>query len=623
MDLIPNNEIKLNATFTSNPIGEIIENSMIIRDMPLEVRTRFIAELITKIDKVYDQGEETFARNSFLGVASTFGMLGAIATSSALNPIAGLLLSGAAVVSWGGSMYETFNENLKIEPLKDKLLRLSLALKSAPTIDWAALWMICGENGLFVHALEAASTGEIKNGKLDKKELPLEAAVDLVASYKGKRFEEIWSLAKNTKEGQQLPLAKPITQQYQMPSPAPQPPIYSEPQSLRSDARRIEASSAAEYQETIESEVFQEPLPTKLQEPVTLLQQYPSGDIGLNTKDIVDLILACVNSLAFIGGQRCGKSLLMAIASRIGLTNGKFNGVFVISSLAKKGEDDHYWAHCQTKTFFDLAVIVDKTPYYEEFLNTIRKFKETANAQNPQLLIIDEFPFLCERLEDDIKQENVVALDLMNELANIGSVVASGGAKRGWYVWLGSPKGAIGGMGKGGKVMKNFTLCYAAVAPESTVDSNGVHVSWDSNLFAATKLNFPGLKEPARGIARDLSDRIVFFNGKWYAKTKHDLKDLPVPQHPTKAVTPVAVITEDALAPQERAELQTAVALKQGQKKTQADILIERIEASQSATLEGFIIRELGCADKLEEMLKVIPAMLETKGRKDLLGKFQ
>lgn len=607
MGFIPEREIELNQQFTSNPISNIVHGALMVRDMPLKARVEFLAELIQKLDRLHDQGEETFGRNTFMGIGSSFAMAAAVATSSALNPLAGMLLSGAAVLSWGGSMYEIFNENTKLEPVKDKLQRLSLALKSDETRKWAALWSFCGDE-VFVAALEEASAGHVSGGKLIRldRDTPIQKAIDIISRYKGMSYDDVVVSVRGILDGRQPQVAS--APQYQIPTPAPQ--VELAPQQKIVEALPIQDSPPVYAT-------------TKIQEPTTVLQQYSSGSLDLNTKDIVDFILACVNSLAFIGGQRCGKSLLMAISSRIGVNNGKFNTVFVISSLAKKGEDDHYWAHCKVQTFYDLAVIVDKTPYYQEFLNTIRQFKKTTNADNPQLLIIDEFPYLCERLEDDIKDKNEVAIELMKEIANIGSVVASGGAKRGWYVWLGSPKGAIGEMGRGGKVMKSFSLCFCAVAPGATVDSNGVHVNWDSNLFSATKLNFPGLKEPTSGVAEDLSDRIIFFNGKWYAKSSNELSDIPVPQSPPKAITPAAVVTEDALMPKEREQLGSRIATTQKKQQSQAEMLIERIEQSQSATLEGFIIRELKCADKLDEMMAVIPVMLEKMGRSDLLGKFQ
>lgn len=616
MSFIQNREIELNKQFTSNPIAEVVRGAMMVRDMPLSVRIEFLAELIQKLNKLHEQGEETFGRNTFMGIGSSFAMAAAVATSSALNPLAGMLLSGAAVVSWSGSMYEIFNENTKLEPVKDKLQRLSLALQSDETKKWAALWAFSGDD-IFVAALEEASAGHVSAGRLIRldKDTPLQKAIDIISRYKGLTYDDVIVNVRGILEGKQPQIKTIPTQpQYQQIQQAPPSPIVATP--------------------VMQPEVVYHPIPdptqsTVIQQPATVLQHESveaRGGSG-GTRDIVDLILGCVNSLAFIGGQRCGKSLLMAIASRIGLSKGKFNQVFVISSLAKKGEDDHYWMHCGTQTFYDLAVVIDKTPKYKEFLKTIRQFKKTTNAENPQLLIIDEFPYLCERLEDDIKEGNAIAADLMKEIANIGSVVASGGAKRGWYIWLGSPKGTIGEMGRGGKVMKMFTLCFCAVAPDATVDSNGVDVDWDSGLYSATKLNFPALKEPARGIAEDLSDRIIFFNGKWYAKTHHDLSRLPVPQQQPKAVTPVSIVTEDALVPHERAELNTVLSvsksIQKSQNQTQTDILIEKIEQSKCSTLEGFIIRELKCADKLEEMMGAIPMILERVGRSDLLEKFR
>lgn len=589
MDLIPEQELQLQAV-TSDPIGEIIRASTVMRDMNLQVRTRLIAELIAKIKELDTQGENTFSRNMMLGIGSSFSMAAAIASSSAFPPIAGICLSVGALTSWGACMYEVFSENTKIEPIRDVLKRLLLALESAPTDKWAAIWSVCG-NDIFIYALKEASKGHIVRDKLVQvgQDRPIDRAIDTIAAFSGQTYEDVTAAARAVLAGKSAPTQPKITQ----------------PQ---------RESFAIEAEVAPVQPMRQEPPVTKIQEPTVIQSESIPDKLD---RDIVDLILASVNSLAFIGGQRCGKSLLMAIASRIGWQQGKFKGVFVISSLAKEGEDDHYWQHCKTKTFYDLAVIIDKTQHYQRYLDTIRMFKKVANAQNPQLLIIDEFPYLCESLEDDIKAKNEVAVELMQEIAGIGSVVASGGAKRGWYIWVGSPKGNISEMGRGGRMMKSLYLVFCAIAPGASIDSNGVSVKWDDNLQVATTRNWPALQKPSRGIAHDLSDRIVWMNGQWHAKTQHTLEAVVAPVDQTSATT--AIEAEDALSPTDRQSLKTAVAV---QERSQAEILIELLEKSNASSLEDFIRNELRETQRVNEVKMGIINALKRYDRNDLLQRF-
>jgi hypothetical protein len=307
----------------------------------------------------------------------------------------------------------------------------------------------------------------------------------------------------------------------------------------------------------------------------------------------------------------------MAIASRIGLQRKRFNGVFVISSLTKAGEDENYWSHCSTKTFYDLKKVVDKTPYYERYLETIRRFKEIADDHNPQLLIIDEYAYLCERLEDDIKDKNPIAIELMKELADIGSVLASGGAKNGWYVWAGSPQGNIGFMGRGGSVLKKMALVFCAISPGVEIPTGTGSVKWDEELCAAAAVNWKSLRPPARGAANDLGDRIVWMQGKWQGGTSYELEAIvaPIDQTPTIA----AIVAEDALSTDERKSLKTAVAV---QASSQAEVMIGMLERSSSQTLDEFIESELGAGGRVDEVKPRIIAVLKRSGREDLLKRF-
>ena len=599
MDLIPAEQIDPGA-IAADPIATIIKASTVVRDMNLSVRARFLAELITKIEEVQQQAESQYASNTMFGIGAAFATLMTLATAGTFVPIVGATLSVISLGASGTCLYNVLINNAKLEPAQHGLEKLRLALKSAGTDKWAAIWQVAG-NDIFIYALKEAVKGEVVGGKLVQVggDPPIDRAIDTIAAFQGSTYEAVADAARaflNGKAIQQAPSAPPA-----------QPTIKEPPQRPSFNPVDAAASIGEELSQGYQSSKEQQ----------AMLQQQPTVPVAKQNRDIVDTILGSVNSLAFIGTMRCGKSMLMATASRIGVQRGKFKTVNVISSLAKAGEDSKYWSHCKNQTFYDLAAVVDKTSYYGYFLDTIRNFKKTATCDNPQLLIIDEFAYLCESLDSDVKNKNETASDLIKEIADLGAVVASGGAKRGWYVWIGSPQGAIGDMGRGGRVMKKLSLVFCAIAPGAIANTKGLDVVWNDNLCDATARNWTSLSRPPRGVAHDLSERIVWFNGKWHASSGYDLNTIAVPQNQKPALD--AIATDDALSRNERQVLRAAVAT---QERTHTDIMIEMLERSRSDTLDAFIATDIKAGHRAAELKPHIIRILNQRKRYDLLQRF-
>lgn len=254
--------------------------------------------------------------------------------------------------------------------------------------------------------------------------------------------------------------------------------------------------------------------------------------------DIVDKIIVQGNSLVFMGGQGVGKSRLMAIASQQGLKSGKYHHVTVCSGLAKPGEDPIYWQHCKQKLFFDLAPMsyVDRVVHLQKQLQAIQIWKKQANSERPGLLILDEIAYLAS-IVAGAKEESVEG-QLAHEICDILRVVCSGGDKRGWYVWFGSPKGAISALGQIGTEMKGLKLVFCGIAPNSSVRSRGSMTSWDDGLFASAKLNWKDLRYPSA----HLSDRIVYFDSQWYQQTSYELMEYTPEALPQNAMPQTKII---------------------------------------------------------------------------------
>jgi hypothetical protein len=462
---------------------------------------------------------------------------------------------------------------------------------------------------------------------------PIDRAIDCVAAFKGLTYEEITASARAILSGKTPERTELFDHQLnQSYSATPAPAIQSQPsvkpqQSF--EAIDVAMAIGADLADGVERAKEERKAALRVEppvQPVTRIQPpvLPTVDVvDKRTQDIVELILKVTNSLTFIGAQRCGKSYLMALASRIGLQTGRFTKVSVISSLTKAGEDSEYWKHCTTQAFYDLKRVINKVEYYEEYLQVIRDFKATATAENPQLLIIDEFSFLAQCLGQD--KDTEAAEELAIELINLATVCGSASEKNGWYVWLGTPQGNVTNIPTELRpVMKQFSLVMAAIAPGVTIPtSTGGNVTWDDTIFTDTERNFPVLKGrmPPRGAAKDLSERIVFLNGKWYKSSKYTLESVVDAVDQTQFKQELA--SRDALSSAERKSLKTAVAV---QEKSRADKLAEemiaKLESSQSRSLEEFIEYELGAGDRMSEVKPRIIAVLRKYNRQDLLKRF-
>jgi len=299
------------------------------------------------------------------------------------------------------------------------------------------------------------------------------------------------------------------------------------------NATRLGAIAVEPLPDTDDDDVWAMPSPVLPSVGSMANTEQPQPD-AYQQPDITDFIIEQGNSLVFLGGQGVGKSRLMAITSQRGLEQGKYKHVTALSGLAKANEDPIYWQHCVNQLFFDLAPMNDRDRELAlaKQLKAIQDFKSAANSENPGLLILDEIAFQAALLARS--GEHTVQYALQKEITDILRVVCSGGAKRGWFVWVGTPQGAIGDMGDIGRAIKKLKPVCCAIAPMSVVKSRGHSTTWDEGLYQAAKLNFPALSFPPS----TMSDHIVFFDGRWLPQTRYELQAAKVPEsvQPTEPV---------------------------------------------------------------------------------------
>jgi FlaG/FlaF family flagellin (archaellin) len=608
MNRLSKGELALTRSLVNSPFDDLIQVANVTPDTPVADRIDVLGRLLNglkKLEKECHAVERTNATLSLSGMLLGGLAISSCATLGVIGAAVIPVLAGAGMIGLLGS---AGTQQAKIMKLEKTSEQVRLAISSSPTVYWASLWKIAGTD-LFLEAVEEAVDVTVVDGEISYKgDNPLTKAIDHVARCKGWRYEEVLDACEDLANEYTASIALPSSKRPQLPKQTviPKPaPVF------------------------VETDV--ESIPTQLQEPFTRLQEQISQPSVIEmakrsekTKDIVDFILECVDSIVFIGGQRCGKSLLMAISSKIGLQRGRFNKVYSISSLAKQGEDPEYWAHCTKTQFFDLGDVVDKTDAYESFIVVIRDYLKNARDDNPCLLIVDEFYFLAQSLERDVKKKESedlasAAKELMELLMNLCASLVSGGDKRGKYVWFGSPQGNINKLA----LMSNLTklrVCFAAIAPGVEIPTiTGSSVTWNVNLFDATARNWGELKnnEPPRNAKRDLSDRIVEFNGKWHPKTQFTLDSVELPQDQSKTRT--AIAAKDALTPTERQGLNLAVATV----KSQSDIVLGKLNTTSHIDLDDFIEQELGETRRVAEVKAQILSLLIKTQRNDLMKKFK
>lgn len=573
MKRLNQSELALTQSLVRAPFDQLLVDRPISGESPLSARMACLGEVLDGLKEIESQCQEVESINATLGLSGV--IMGGLAISScaALGVLGATVvpvIAGAAVLGLLGS---AGSQQVKVMKLENTSERIRLAMLTSPLSCWAALWQIAGTQ-LFLSAVEEAANCTVVNGQIHYSgDTPLTKAILKVSLYKGWTYDRLLDAVVDLAET--VPMELPTHQVEREALPVYAPPV--------------------------------ERLQTRLSEPTPIRQN--------EAADIVDLILQCTNSLVFIGGQRCGKSMLMAIASLIGYQRGRYTKVSVISSLTKPGEDSNYWKHCEVQAFYDLKVVEDKTPYYEKYIEVIREFKRTATAEAPQLLIIDEFAFLAQSISYDASRKggnNEAAQTLIRQLVELGSVISSATEKNGWYVWFGSPQGNVGDFAEELRpVIKKLPLCYAAIAPGASVrTSTGGALSWDVGLYDATKRNWTVLdgNTPPRGALQDLGERIVNFNGKWLKPSSYTLetKVAPVDQRAFKD----EIAKRDVFSAAEREVLNERVATL-----TREQQLLEMIQNTTCTSIREFVVKDLG--QKPEMVERAIEAVKLTLDKND------
>src|SRR4028118_2121857 len=97
--LVPNNHLK------EDPFAYLFL-SYLPPNLPLTGKTRYLKEFALALGKLEAHIENTQARNHWLCISSGFSAAITIAGSTALIPIAGVILSGGAIIAAAGTIID-------------------------------------------------------------------------------------------------------------------------------------------------------------------------------------------------------------------------------------------------------------------------------------------------------------------------------------------------------------------------------------------------------------------------------------------------------------------------------------------------------------------------------------
>jgi hypothetical protein len=218
------------------------------------------------------------------------------------------------------------------------------------------------------------------------------------------------------------------------------------------------------------------------------------------------------NRLVF-GGQRTGKSFLVAIATRYLASKGiKVYHLNLSHTKTSEGrdEDAEYWQHATASIRCDLGSLSTETAssVIDKAINMVQNFW----AQTGAILVVDEGP-----AQAATSNMHRVLLDPLNALiAAMSSQCNSTGLKRAKSVWAIGPEFVAANMTQHGKSFcKMGSLVHVFIHPASQSEWNGQRLVFDTGLFKQLSTNFQGtILETA---SAEFCDRAAQIEGSFYS----------------------------------------------------------------------------------------------------------
>ncbi|MEM9116893.1 MAG: hypothetical protein AAGD09_03310 [Cyanobacteria bacterium P01_F01_bin.56] len=213
-------------------------------------------------------------------------------------------------------------------------------------------------------------------------------------------------------------------------------------------------------------------------------------------------------SRIFYGGQRTGKTMLMAKATEALVVKGV--EVYHINLASYGDEDANYFRHASASVTGDLVHVTDTgraNRLVERASKVVEAFMQTTNNA---ILVCDEWKYLSNKASAHAERLD----SLVSRVADIIAGFESAGMKRGKAVWTAAPGIVAGNMQQAGKAVKGLEPVIVAIAPGHSEQWNGQSLTFDHQVFNQVASNYQGIFEPS-GVFDD--SRIALISGKWLA----------------------------------------------------------------------------------------------------------
>ncbi|MDV3349927.1 hypothetical protein QGP82_14575 [Leptothoe sp. LEGE 181152] len=265
-----------------------------------------------------------------------------------------------------------------------------------------------------------------------------------------------------------------------------------------SPAVDVEAEEVADQSETLAgSENKEQDSDTKKKnkvEPDTALQR---------------LLLSPYLSRVIFGGQRTGKTNLVAVASsKLAQKGTKIYHINLLSYTGKGDEDAQYTAHCEKSIRADFSHEVDSNKRSILVADCIKVVQQWWDYDGEAILIFDEYAYAASLAVPE-------TAPLLTLIADKLGAIASSGMKREHALWALSPSMVASELQEAGKRIKSLKPVVVAIAPGYTEEWQGQQLTFDSSLHTEVNRNFGNVISWPTAAMVPGESRIAWIDGSW------------------------------------------------------------------------------------------------------------
>lgn len=214
-------------------------------------------------------------------------------------------------------------------------------------------------------------------------------------------------------------------------------------------------------------------------------------------------------SRVIFGGQRTGKSNLVAIASsKLAKKGTKIFHINLLSYTGKGDEDAQYTKHCEKSIRADFSHEVDANKRSIVIGECIKMVQEWWDNDGEAILIFDEYAYAASLAVPE-------TAPLLTLIADKLGAIASSGMKREHALWALSPSMVASELQESGKRIKSLKPVMVAISPGHTEEWQGQQLTFDSSLHTEVNRNFGNIIPWPTAAMVPGESRIAWVDGSW------------------------------------------------------------------------------------------------------------